>query len=664
MKRNLERRFSPFDLLLVLALVAVLVVNIAISGRLPDPGMRKASREAVTATGTGAGKVGDVVVEVTADKSNLYSVKVLEQNETPGIGSLAVEQLPAAMVEANSVAVDSISSATVTSEAIKAAVCAALTEAGFNPADFGYVEPTPAPMPEPTPEPTPKPETAPAEPAGDVQTATGTGTGIDGNVVVEVKADANTIYEVNVLEQNETPGIGSVAVEKLPGAMVEANSIEVDGISGATVTSTAIKTAVAEALTSMGFDPAAYQGAAAKPAAPAEPAAPASPASEGSGAMKVQTMSGVTVMHAADWKEQFPEQYNSWMMTRESSEAEDYLEIYPMLRTLYEGYGFAKDYKAARGHYYDVQDIEATGRPHPLANCWTCKTPDFTNMVNEEGISAYQKDWSEVQAQITEGISCYTCHANNPGPITVTHTYWIDAVGDDFDRIAPANLACGQCHNEYYFAPDTKATTIAHNSLASMAPETMLAYFNDGANFPNGEPFADWTNPRTGVKQIKVQHPEFETFLGAGSPHAGTFTCADCHMPVETRADGSTYHSHNLISPLDNPALLENTCSVCHKDLASEVRAVQQKVETRTYEVGYELEYLTELLAQAVESGKYTDEDLAEIRRLARDSQFYWDFVFVENAEGVHNPSLTYDCLDRADALCGEATQLLFALTR
>ena len=216
MKRNLERRFSPFDLLLVLALVAVLVVNIAISGRLPDPGMRKASREAVTATGTGAGKVGDVVVEVTADKSNLYSVKVLEQNETPGIGSLAVEQLPAAMVEANSVAVDSISSATVTSEAIKAAVCAALTEAGFNPADFGYVEPTPAPTPEPTPEPTPKPETAPAEPAGDVQTATGTGTGIDGNVIVEVKADANTIYEVNVLEQNETPGIGSVAVEKLP----------------------------------------------------------------------------------------------------------------------------------------------------------------------------------------------------------------------------------------------------------------------------------------------------------------------------------------------------------------------------------------------------------------------------------------------------------------
>ena len=161
-----------------------------------------------------------------------------------------------------------------------------------------------------------------------------------------------------------------------------------------------------------------------------------------------------------------------------------------------------------------------------------------------------------------------------------------------------------------------------------------------------------------------MQHPEFETFLGAGSPHANDFTCADCHMPNAVNADGTAYHSHNLISPLDNPELIQNTCSACHFDLVSEVRGVQQKIETRTYTVGYRLEYLTELLAQAVASGKYSDEQLEPIRSLARDAQFYWDFVFVENAEGVHNPSLTYQCLDKADALCAEATQNLFALTR
>ena len=388
-------------------------------------------------------------------------------------------------------------------------------------------------------------------------------------------------------------------------------------------------------------------------------AAPAYAAS----AKKVETKSGVTVMHAADWKEQFPNQYETWLQNQENDEIVDYLEAYPMLRTLYEGYGFAIDYGSARGHYYDVQDIEATGRPHPLANCWTCKTPDFTNMVNEEGIEAYKKDWTEVQSQVVEGISCYSCHANTPGEITGTHTYWIDAVGDDFDKIAPANLACGQCHNEYYFAPDTKATTIAHSSLAGMAPETMLAYFNDGANFPNGEPFADWTNPRTGVKQIKVQHPEFETFLGAGSPHAATFTCADCHMAKETAADGTVYHSHNLTSPLENEALIESTCSICHKDLVSEVKGVQDEIEARTYAIGDQLGALTEALAEAVASGKYTDEQLAAIRQNARDAQFYWDFVYVENAEGVHNPALSRDCLNRAETICAEATALLTALT-
>ena len=111
--------------------------------------------------------------------------------------------------------------------------------------------------------------------ADEPATAQGQGNGIDGPVVVEVKADAEKIYEVNILEQNETPGIGSVAVEKLPGAMVAANTIEVDGITGATVTTTAIKAAVTEALTAMGFDPASYAGA----AAPAE-AAPAEKAEE------------------------------------------------------------------------------------------------------------------------------------------------------------------------------------------------------------------------------------------------------------------------------------------------------------------------------------------------------------------------------------------------
>ena len=78
--------------------------------------------------------------------------------------------------------------------------------------------------------------------------------GKNGYLVVEVTANSRKIYAVKILENEETPGIGSVAVEQLPGRIVAANSINIDGISGATVTSTAIKDAVRVVLFSAGFN--------------------------------------------------------------------------------------------------------------------------------------------------------------------------------------------------------------------------------------------------------------------------------------------------------------------------------------------------------------------------------------------------------------------------
>lgn len=75
--------------------------------------------------------------------------------------------------------------------------------------------------------------------------------------MVEVTADATTLYSITVTEQNETQGIGTVACEQLPDAMVAANSYNVDGIAGATVTSNALKEAVQAALESAGLTAAA-----------------------------------------------------------------------------------------------------------------------------------------------------------------------------------------------------------------------------------------------------------------------------------------------------------------------------------------------------------------------------------------------------------------------
>ncbi|CDX04475.1 hypothetical protein DesLBE_2245 [Desulfitobacterium sp. LBE] len=73
--------------------------------------------------------------------------------------------------------------------------------------------------------------------------------GIHGEIAVVVEIVDGKITDVKVTSHGETEGIGSLAVEQLPGKIVEAQSTEVDGVSGASVSSAALKEAVNDALT-------------------------------------------------------------------------------------------------------------------------------------------------------------------------------------------------------------------------------------------------------------------------------------------------------------------------------------------------------------------------------------------------------------------------------
>ena len=366
-----------------------------------------------------------------------------------------------------------------------------------------------------------------------------------------------------------------------------------------------------------------------------------------------ETGTGVTVVKAADWAQTYPDVYASYLRNAENDTAIDHVQEYPMIATIYEGMAFNKYYNSARGHYYTVEDVTSTGRPHKLANCFTCKTPDFTAKVNNEGVSAYTIPFEDMLAEVNESIGCYNCHANTGSELVVTHTYLADAMGEDFASLNAKTASCAQCHVEYYFDPETKAVTLPYGSKAAMHPDAILAYYDEMG-------FADYTNPRTGVAQIKVQHPEFETYMGAGSVHAATFTCADCHMEKAVNEAGESYVSHFWTSPLRSESITA-TCSACHADLKGFVEGIQAHAEERTIAIGNKLETLTNQLADAVASGKYTQEELDAIRTLNRKSQFYWDFVFVENSEGAHNSRLTEECLDKAEQLVDEALGLFKA---
>lgn len=95
-----------------------------------------AMAETVTGTGTAKGFGGDVTVTLTVTDGVITGVTAEGANETAGIGSVAIEKLPAAMVEGNTVNVDAISGATLTSNGVLEAAKAALTAAGLNADDY------------------------------------------------------------------------------------------------------------------------------------------------------------------------------------------------------------------------------------------------------------------------------------------------------------------------------------------------------------------------------------------------------------------------------------------------------------------------------------------------------------------------------------------------
>ena len=364
------------------------------------------------------------------------------------------------------------------------------------------------------------------------------------------------------------------------------------------------------------------------------------------------------VVSAAEWESHYPDIYASYMKNAENTGHGgmriSYVETDPDIQVIYDGMGFSFDYTEAIGHNFTLNDIAETTRPHKLANCLTCKTPDMTAMVNAMGKGVYSMDFDEMYAQVSEPVSCYNCHGNTPGTMVITHDYMADAMNDEIaaSRVSGSVVSCAQCHIEYYFDPATKATSVPYDSLDNLDPDSILAFYNKMG-------FVDFTNKNTGVGMIKVQHPEFETFMGEGSVHKGMYTCADCHMGVSYNEKGDPYANHFLSSPLENKALLKDTCSMCHADLPAQVKAIQEEITGREKQISAMLVEINTKLAAAIDSGSLSEDVINQIKSLDRDAQFYWDFVYVENAEGAHNSALSRQCLDKAEALAKQALALL-----
>lgn len=171
------------------------------------------------------GFAGKVTVTITTSESEITDVKVEGPNETPDKGGVAMEQLQGDLLKAQSAEVDAVSGSTVTSDAVKKAMAAAIEKAKSGDTSTGSDE-------------------ALAFTAG---TYTGTGVGYNGPTTVEVTFDDSKITDIKIVDTKETGHVGDTAFEVLIPQMIEANGTGVDAVSGATFSSKALKTAVNDA---------------------------------------------------------------------------------------------------------------------------------------------------------------------------------------------------------------------------------------------------------------------------------------------------------------------------------------------------------------------------------------------------------------------------------
>ena len=97
------------------------------------------------------------------------------------------------------------------------------------------------------------------EGGADSQTKEVTVTGMYEGLKVKVTATEDKIEKVEVVEHNETEGTSDPAIKNMPGKIVDANKVNVDVETGASMTSEGIMKAVEQALEEMGYDVAKFK---------------------------------------------------------------------------------------------------------------------------------------------------------------------------------------------------------------------------------------------------------------------------------------------------------------------------------------------------------------------------------------------------------------------
>ncbi|MDO5521280.1 MAG: flavocytochrome c [bacterium] len=123
---------------IAITLTAMMMMSLAACGT--KDASSDSKFKAGTYEGTANGFGGEIKATVTLSGDKIDKIEVTGDKETQGIGSVAVEKLPAKMVETQTVKVDGVSGASVSSAAVITAVTSALETAGVDVSKLEAIE--------------------------------------------------------------------------------------------------------------------------------------------------------------------------------------------------------------------------------------------------------------------------------------------------------------------------------------------------------------------------------------------------------------------------------------------------------------------------------------------------------------------------------------------
>ena len=419
-----------------------------------------------------------------------------------------------------------------------------------------------------------------------------------------------------------------------------------------------------------------------------------------------------STVDAAEWGKNFPRQYDGYIRTADNApsrfrwsegrpptsgdgvppgavedpgKAESKLTGDPRLRTIFNGYAFAIDYRERRGHAFMLEDQRETERvkqkPQP-GTCLNCHAsnvvayrqagldggapgsladPLFSEAGRKQLFTGWEKvnplSYAEATKLVTHPVTCLDCHDPSSMRLRVTRPAFLEGIANlasspepvphlpsieqwrKGDRALPydpnqlasrqemRSLACGQCHVEYYFKGDQKRLTFLwHKGLKA---EEMEAYYDEVG-------WTDWTHKDSGAPILKAQHPEFETWSQGIHARSGV-SCADCHMPYK-REGAMKYSDHQVQTPMAHVNL---SCQPCHNYTESEIQARVDTIQTRTKGLLDRAEIALVELIGAIHDAKAagaSDAELANARTLQRRAQWRADLINAENSMGFHAP--------------------------